>query len=148
MLRMCDRSRKILAVMGAVSAVASFACIPKNVHSAGVQQGLESADVVTHRRSTLPAAAASGAFIDDPFSRWKSKQPRPSRVASNPVPAVPVRVRAIIEGRRTLALIQEGDATRIVSTGERVAGSSIADIRSDALWLANGTQLKIDGTIP
>jgi type II secretory pathway component PulC len=146
MVGVSDRSRKIIAVLGAVSAVAAFACMPKNVHSASARHHAVSQLDAPRRAAGTWNVAAAG--IDDPFSRWQPKATSLSGVAPRQLTSPQIRVRAIIEGRRALALIQEGDATRIVGKGERIGSAPVAEIRTDEVVLANGTRLPIDGATP
>jgi hypothetical protein len=53
------------------------------------------------------------------------------------------RVTAIVTGPHPFALVDEGGATRVVGTGERIAGEAIAAIGIDGVRLANGTTLRV-----
>ena len=58
-------------------------------------------------------------------------------------PASAARVTAIVTGPHPFALVDEGGATRVVGTGERIAGETIAAIGLDGVRLANGTMLHV-----
>jgi hypothetical protein len=58
------------------------------------------------------------------------------------VPDAPI-VRATVTGFSPRALIEEGGRVRIVAAGDKLAGSKVLRITSDAIVLQNGTLLKV-----
>jgi hypothetical protein len=80
------------------------------------------------------------------------------RVAPPPIPGAPTaaignaaqgeRVTAIVTGAHPYALVANGERTRVVTIGDRVAGVPIAAIGVQGVRLADGRSLMIDAVIP
>jgi hypothetical protein len=59
--------------------------------------------------------------------------------AGGPFPIAPaMRVTAVMTGAHPFALVDDGGTTRIVTTGDEIAGAVIAAIRIDGVHLASG----------
>jgi hypothetical protein len=86
-------------------------------------------------RTLLPLPPNAGA-PPEAFSLGSPPQPPPPTTPS--APTIPVRVTAVITGAHPYALIDEGETTRLVTLGDRVADDSVAAISSLGIRLSNG----------
>jgi hypothetical protein len=122
-----------------------------------------------HERTTLVVVPRRDPFDDPPSSqRDETGMTRPHGDVRN-VPAIPpilgplpanagaaaggfvapqqLRVAAVVTGDHPYALVDEAGTTRIVSTGDRIAGATIVDIRSDGVHLVTGEIVPIATSI-
>ncbi len=71
-------------------------------------------------------------------------QPRKQNRPLDLVPAV--RLRAVVVGRRSFALVDEAGAQRIVTIGDKLGGSLVKAISMQGLDLADGAHFNATGT--
>jgi len=147
MLRLANRSRRVLLLAGALAAVASFASLPLLAeplwrHAPGTSAENDVAVVwpPDMRAVRLPP-------IDDPFARALPEEPAPLPAGVHRSieagKSLDVRVQAIIQGKPPLALVQDG-TTRIVAVGDTIEGARITAIAPDRILLANGKRLTLE----
>jgi hypothetical protein len=101
--------------------------------------------------ATRNDAFAPRATVDDDEPRAVVPSPPPLVPTPNVRPALvkpaqraPVRVTALATGVHPTAIIGEGAASRIVTIGDRLDGSTIAAIGDDAVVLADGRRLSLE----
>lgn len=96
-------------------------------------------------------AFAPRATLDDDEPRAAVPSPPPLAPMPNahpplarPAQRAPIRVTAVATGDHPTAIIAEGGASRVVTIGDRVDGSTIGAIDDDAVVLADGRRLSLE----
>jgi hypothetical protein len=92
----------------------------------------------------LPVAQASGIGIVLPPNAGATES-GPIPAMSSTLPIAPV-VRAIVLGNPARALVEEGDAVRVLGIGDHISGLAVAAITADGITLSDGTRLMLAAT--
>lgn len=144
-MRLARRSRAILAALGATFAVGAFASLPLYANSAGADG--YAGRSIDRDEPVLAARDISFPFsnVNDPFARsfpGDGYAPTSHQVVV-PRRAGTLRLRAIVAGKERLALVDDG-SSRVVTTGDSIAGARVIAITVDSVRLSDGRVIRID----
>jgi hypothetical protein len=95
------------------------------------------------------AFAPRASVEDDPRPPALAPPPQLPRLPAPKVPAiapaaVPSHLTAIVTGTHPTAIVDSAEGSRLVGIGDALDGSTVLEITSDAVGLANGKQLTLD----